>query len=368
VSALRWSPNELAIAQEPGTVETYPLLLMNETEAPAEVRVFVSDWLRDEQGFNDLSVPLNGARWIFDRTFSAGESLQIKYAVELPAEVVDVSGTFRTWSPQVAAEIAGGSRLEPSGETAVPEGGMVTVTREIAIAQDGGSATVILTVRASIEVEGLTIEETFSRGVPVTDLDGAGGQFDTINRSNADWVQLSHDHLTLQPNESREIVLTVATPESYEGTYWCIVHAESRELQVIGEIAGTQIVSRPSVGLKVMATAPGSEELTGRVLSVTVPETAPLTLEARFENTGNVQLVVTAEAEVIDRTGQAVARLPFSEFGRDYFRILPGSTRTIVMDEFPGGDALPSGIYQAVVTFDFGGESLVVGVKGFRVP
>jgi len=77
--------------------------------------------------------------------------------------------------------------------------------------------------------------------------------------------------------------------------------------------------------------------------------------------------VVTAEVQIIDQTGAVIAQLPFAEYGRDYFRILPGSTRTIPMTGFDSAGTLAEGIYQAIVSFDFGGDSLVVGVKGFRV-
>ena len=49
---------------------------------------------------------------------------------------------------------------------------------------------------------------------------------------------------------------------------------------------------------------------------------------------------------------------------RSFFR---PSFRTIVITGGEGGAALTVGIYQAIVSFDFGGESLVVGVKGLRV-
>ena len=57
----------------------------------------------------------------------------------------------------------------------------------------------------------------------------------------------------------------------------------------------------------------------------------------------------------------------FTEYGRDYFRILPGSTRRIVLVDYSGSPRLPDGIYQAIVSFDFGGDSLIVGARAFQV-
>jgi len=369
-SALRWSPNELDIAQEPGSVESYQLLLKNEESEPAQVTIFVADWFRDEQGFNDLSLPLNGARWIFTRAFEAGETLTVRYEVTLPSRgEVGVIGAFRAWSPQVVDAVSGPSAVSSAmvGTPGLLTGGQVSVERRVEQMNDLGVATIELTIRTSIAFEGLSIEEVFAEGVSIESVDAAGARFDTVNRSCVDWVSVSHDELTLQPEESREVELTVRTPDDYSGMYWCIVHAESRATQVIGEIAGTQIISRPSVGLKVLVTAPGTEVLAGEVRAVSIAETDPLTLLASFENTGNVQLVVTAEAQIVSQTGAVIAQLPFAEYGRDYFRILPGSTRTIPISGFETGEALAAGIYQAIVSFDFGGDSLVVGVKGFRI-
>ena len=93
----------------------------------------------------------------------------------------------------------------------------------------------------------------------------------------------------------------------------------------------------------------------------------PLTVAAEFANTGNVQLVVTGEVQVIAQTGDVVRSFPFAEHGRDYFRVLPGTERTVEIIDLSGESALSEGIYQAVVSFDFGGESVVVGARGFRI-
>jgi hypothetical protein len=368
-SALRWSPNELDIAQDPGSTETYRILLENEANEVAEVDLYVSDWQRDENGVNDLSLPKNGARWLFGRSFEPGETIEIRYALQLPEGAsLAVEGDFRTWVPQIAETIAGAAVISPGGgEEAVPQGSFVSVERRVESVDPSGVASIALIVRTHVAFEGLTLQEVFGRGVQVTSLDAGGARFDTINRSSADWARLSYDRLRLEPGEVREVEVTVTTPEAYEGTYWCILHAESRAVQVIAEIGGTQIVSRPSVGLKVLVTAPGTEVLRGEVVSVSVPETSPVLLTAGFANSGNVQLVVTAEAQIIDQMGAVISAMPFSEYGRDYFRVLPGSTRTIAMSGFTGAEALPPGAYQAIVSFDYGGESVVVGVKGFRI-
>ena len=173
---LRWSPNELDIGQEPGSVETYRLLLKNEETEPAQVTIYVADWFRDEQGFNDLSLPTNGARGIFPRAFEAGETVVVRYSAALPSDgEVGVIGAFRAWAPQVVSAISGPSSVEAAsvGATGVLTGGQVTVERTITEIGASGVATIELTIRAAIAFEGLSIEEVFEV-VPITLLmDGA---------------------------------------------------------------------------------------------------------------------------------------------------------------------------------------------------
>jgi len=367
--AVRWSPSELDIAQEPGAQETYRLLLENDSEESAELRLYVADWQRTLDGVNDFSIPRNGARWQLDRTFTAGESITIRYTVELPTGgAVDVQGSLRTWSPQLDADVLGvGSISSNAAETPsdAPSGDFVTARRSIESVRDG-LATIQIEIRTAVDFDGLTIEEEFSQGVQVTSIEDADGQFDTVNRSSADWIQLPYDQVRLDAGESREILMTITTPTAYEGMYWCILQAESRP-RLVGEVQGTQIISVPSVGMKIYVSAPGTELLAGEVVDVEAIPGDPLEIHAQFANTGNVQLVVTSEAQVVNQTGEVIRRLQFSEFGREYFRILPGSTREISIIDYTGGDPLGEGIYQAVVSFDFGGDSIVVGAKAFRV-
>ena len=229
-----------------------------------------------------------------------------------------------------------------------------------------GLVTIQIEIRTAVDFDGLTIEEEFSQGVQVTSIEDADGQFDTVNRSSADWIQLPYDQVRLDAGESREILMTITTPTAYEGMYWCILQAESRP-RVVGEVQGTQIISVPSVGMKIYVSAPGTELLAGEVVDVEAIPGDPLEIHAQFANTGNVQLVVTSEAQIVNQTGEVIRRLQFSEFGREYFRILPGSTREISIIDYTDGDPLGEGIYQAIVSFDFGGDSLVVGAKAFRI-
>jgi len=369
-SAVRWSPGELDVAQAPGTEETYRLTLQNDSAEVAELRLYVADWIRDEDGVNDFGVARNGARWEIDRAISAGESVVVRYAVRLPKSgSIGVDGTFRTWAPQEIDSISGVSKV--AADAVGDDGGTVTrafvsVARSVESVDESGLATVVLTVRTAIDFVGLTIEEIYDARVEMTSVDAAGGRFDTVNRSCADWVSLSRGSVRLDPDESTEITMAVSAPEGYEGMYWCILMAESADV-VVGEIGGTRIITRPSVGLKVFVSAPGTLVPSANLTGIRVVGLNPVAVEATFVNTGNVQLVVTGEAQVVDAIGEVVRAFLFSEHGRDYFRILPGSERTVTLVDYSGAEALPVGVYQAIVSFDYGGDALIAGAKAFRV-
>jgi len=370
VFGVRWSPAELDVAQDPGTEETYQLLLTNDSDERVTLTIYVGDWQRDENGINDFGVPMNGARWEFTQAFSSGDVVTLRYSVKLPAEgSIGVQGTFRSWAPQIIDEIVGAEQISSSA-VGQPDPYVsslwTTITRSVEPVDADGVASIVLTLRVGLDFEGLTIQETYAQGTQIISLDAAGGSFDTVNRSNANWISLSHPQVTLDPQESKEILMTVIMPPDFSGTSWSIIRAESRVVAT-GDGSATQIVALASVGVKVFVTAPGTEVMAGRVTYVREQTTSPLAVAATFSNTGNVQLVVNSRLQIIDQTGETVRDVRFSEYGRDYFRILPGSQRTITIADEANMPPLPIGIYQAVFSFDFGGDSDIAGARAFRV-
>jgi hypothetical protein len=361
--AFRVGPSSFHLEQSPGTEETYAFVVTDDTDHAEEVRLYLGDWLRAPNGEHDWDVPLRGARWTFSRAFSAGETVRIRYAVGLPAgRDLRVSGEYLTHEPRLTGAIAGPQVLAPSGpgDGGTPQSGSaVSVTRTAEKVDASGLATVSLDVRAETAFFGITLYEVFSEQVEMTSLDAAGGTFNTVNRSCADWISLSEDHLRLSPGESREVSLRVAVPAGVSGTYWSAVFIESAP--TAEEREGTRILSIYRTAVKVYVTAPGTEVRAGRVTAVQVAATDPLTLVVGFENTGNVQLAVAGGVDIIDQTGTTVRSLAIEEF-----LVLPGGRREVELVN-PSSPRLAVGVYQAVARLDYGGENPVGGVRTFRV-
>lgn len=359
--AFRVGPSSFHLEQSPGTEETYAFVVTDDTDHAEEVRLYLGDWLRAPNGEHDWDVPLRGARWAFSRAFSAGETVRIRYAVGLPAgRDLRVSGEYLTHEPRLTGAIAGPQVLTSSNDGGIAQtGSAVSVTRTVEKVDASGLATVSLDVRAGTGFSGITLYEVFSERVEVANLDAAGGTFDTVNRSCADWISLSEDHLRLSPGESREVSLRVAVPADVSGTYWGAVFIESAP--TAEEREGTRILSIYRTAVKVYVTAPGTEVRAGRVTAVQVAATDPLTLVVGFENTGNVQLAVAGGVDIIDQTGTTVRSLAIEEF-----LVLPGGRREVELVN-PSSPRLAVGVYQAVARLDYDGENPVGGVRTFRV-
>jgi len=361
--AVRVLPAALRLEQGPGTQETYILTLINDTDSAEDLQLYIGDWQRFEDGSHDWGIPQNGARWFFSRRFEPGEEVAIRYTVQLPEDgELLVQGDFQSGSPQIMAQSTRGGRVATGAAVATlaAASGEIETVRSIESVDGSGIATILLTIRTDAAFDGLTVHETFSERAEIQPIESAGARFDTVNRSNADWLTLSHERLVLEPDETREITLTVDAPEAIDGTYWSAVFVEAQP--EIVEQGGTRVLSIYRTAIKVYVTALGTGELSGSVTGVDVSETAPLTIDAAFENAGTVELVVTGQVEVIDRNGETVRRLRIDEF-----KVLPGGTRIVTAVDETEDAPLPADIYQAVVSFDFGGDGPVVGVRGFRV-
>jgi hypothetical protein len=127
------------------------------------------------------------------------------------------------------------------------------------------------------------------------------------------------------------------------------------------EREGATVLAIERFGVKVYETVPGTEVLSGRVLQVRKTADDPLTFTVSFENTGNVQLRPTGKIDIINQNGDTVRTLEIEEFP-----ILPQRVRTLTVADTLDR-SLPSGIYRALVTVDYGGDNLTGGTRDFRL-
>ena len=209
----------------------------------------------------------------------------------------------------------------------------------------------------------LTVYEVFSESAALVNEAGSdpAWRFATVNRSNIDWIEVDETSLTLGPGEERAIELSISTPEDAAGTSWSAVFIMAEPS--VSSVEGAQLVSIYRTAIKVFVTVPGTELLAGEVTSVTVDTGAGSgpRVSFAFANTGNTLLTATGSVSIVDVAG-TIVQTAISE----NLQVLPGSGRLTTIESF-GSDALPPGVYQAIVSVDYGGGELAGGVRTFRI-
>jgi hypothetical protein len=359
--ALQITQIEFDLHLAPGTSETYTFKVINNKSDPQDVSVYLGDWTRTITGENDF-LTLNSARWLYAREFKQGDEFDIVYQATIPHGGVSVSGSYASMSPSAQGEISGPQNLLPIEEKVptVPSEGPVLITRSVESGKEDGTVTVNLHVKAIQAFAGLRIDEVFSSHLDVVSVDSAGGEFTTVNRSCGDWITASPRSFRIEPGEAQSITFQMAVPEGdMSGMYWAMIFVQAAPRPEQRE--GATILAIERFGVKVYETIPGTSILSGEIRSVRKINDHPLTLEVVFANTGNVQLRPTGTVTVINQMGEAVRTLSIREFP-----LLPGKEQVLSVVD---GDSssLPAGIYRALVTIDYGGDSLAGGTRDFRV-
>jgi len=332
---------------------------------PQDVTINLSDWLRPPQG-GHIFLPPNSAQWTIPRQFVRGEQFDLVYEVSFrPGEQIRFKSSYTSGSPRTEGDILGNIILDPAYIGIVPAtpvaAEIVTISRIIeAISPAGNSFTVRLRIQVNEEFFGLQINEIFSRNVQVTPTESADAYFHMVDRSNVDWLTVTPSSFTLGARETREVRFFVDVPDWARGMHWGIIFVTGSPRPAVVDGVGVLAVAR--FGVKVYTTVAGTAVKSGRVIGIDRPMSLdPFTIQAAFENTGNVQLRVSGWLDIIDMRGKTVFRIPVAEFP-----VLPGSMAIITITD-ETGERLPSGNFQALVVFDYGGATLIGMPRGFRV-
>lgn len=360
-SALQITQIEFDLHLAPGTSETYTFKVINNKSNPQEVTVYIGDWTRTSSGENDF-LTLNSARWLFAREFEQGDELNIVYQATIPKAGISVSGSYASMSPSAQGEIYGPKNLLSIEEEipTVPTGAPVSIARIVESTKEDGTVTVNLHVQVLEAFAGLRIDEVFSSHLDVVSIDSAGGEFAAVSRSCGDWITASPESFKIEPGEARSVSFQIAIPEGgLSGMYWAMIFVQAAPRPEQRE--GATILAIERFGVKVYETIPGTSVLSGEIRNVRKVNDDPLAFDVVFANTGNVQLRPTGMVTVINQNGETVRALSIGEFP-----LLPGKEQMLsVVDD--NSSALPSGIYRALVTIDYGGESLAGGTRDFRL-
>ncbi len=360
--ALQISQIEFDLHLTPGSTGNYSFLVINDEAQPQKITVYLNDWVRTPQGETDF-FPLNDARWLFPRKFAPGDKVTVIYRVRPPFAGVTIAGSYATGSPTVYGKISGPAALSApvTGQQPSLVPGPVQITRTITPSPTvSGALRVQLTIEAFSEFAGLRIDEVFSHHVTVESVDNAGGVFNTVARSDGDWITVSPTEFTIAQGKTQEVTFTVHVPATgVSGTYWGAILIQGSPREVKRQ--GTTVLAVERFGVKVYVTITGTEVRAGRVIGIREIALKPLTFTVTFENTGNVQLQPTGAITIISQKGETMRTIPVEKFP-----VLPGAVQIITVKD-PSSTPLPPGIYLARVAIDYGGEAMVGGQRAFRV-
>ncbi len=178
---------------------------------------------------------------------------------------------------------------------------------------------------------------------------------DMLSRSNANWISISPRQFTLQPDETKEIRVSIKVPNGIEGTYWSVILVEGEPKKVKTE-EGTTVLVRKRFAIKVFVTPPGTAKKEAKITNLSVGGLNPLTVTVDVENVGNsyLQLAGESKVEIRDVRGETI-----EEMNIDNILLLPGGERRLKLVSSRGkGDLLSPGDYLALAMIDYGGHVL----------
>lgn len=203
----------------------------------------------------------------------------------------------------------------------------------------------------------------FNVGDWLTDEDGQVKYFDagTTGRSCADWITVSPSLVTLQPNESVRVNITMLVPEEDHSTKWAVVFVQTAEEQT-----GAKAIEKDvGMGIKVSAR-----------IAVTVfqsPESNTLykgTLEGLTQelNEDNKNVFRTQAINLGDKILNCKIYFTLSnmetaeEFTSEPIELslLPESARNI---KYTYSDELPKGQYSVAAILDYGFNDELEGIQ-----
>ncbi len=183
----------------------------------------------------------------------------------------------------------------------------------------------------------------------------------TRERSCTPWIQVWPDVFELPPGGRQDISLSVALPDSAEGSYFSALILEVQndtQPGAEGFLASTRINFGHLITVDTAGRTTWSAEIED--FRVSRPDdTRGLEIRASIRNLGNAALRPEGFLAIVDAEGVLVGRIPL----KTYFA-QPGGT--IQLSEVWEG-LLEEGVYNAIGTIDLGGDQILVPELEFEV-
>jgi len=215
--------------------------------------------------------------------------------------------------------------------------------------------------------------------IEIADLGNELAKDGTLNRvfvtpgsllhSCAGWIQLDQSEVEVAAGKYQDVKFLMAVPPDAAGGHAAVVFfrgmpAEQNGVENDPSKPTTSVQIQPRIGVLVFHEAKGTVQRTGKLedFAVQAPlDGEPLSMTYRFENTGNVDILLEGSFYVLGANNALAAK------GRiNTVRTFPGD-RGLSMTEWEG--ALDSGKYHLVASFELGpdGQEVIVREADFEV-
>jgi hypothetical protein len=251
---------------------------------------------------------------------------------------------------------------------------LLTVSTSLIYAQDFEVAPVILNFKAdpgSIETQKITIrnhagkKQNFEFKTADYSIDESGNKkrlpAGTSKRSCADWLSISPSLLELNPNESREVIVTMTVPKDGFSTRWGLIYVQTAKEQTgskADKSLNTGVVISPRIVIQVTQ-SPNSNSNYKAVIQNLQEITKPGEIQRSFKvdvsNVGDKPINANVFLTIADvKTAKEIKYKP------EKINVFPDGVRNVVL-KLPAD--VPKGKYALAALLDYGHGTALEGVQ-----
>ncbi|MFP4470792.1 MAG: WxL protein peptidoglycan domain-containing protein [Bacteroidales bacterium] len=197
----------------------------------------------------------------------------------------------------------------------------------------------------------------------LTDENGEVKYFEagTINRSCAEWITVSPSVVSLQPNESARVNVTMLVPNDDMSTKWAMLFVESAKEQTgpkaIDKDVQMGLTVSARIALPVYQSPPGNTLYKGTIegLAQTTADDGNMMFESQVINLGDKILNCKVYFTIMNlETAEETVSEPLE------FSLLPESAKMV---EFTPEKELKNGNYSVTAVLDYGFNDELEGVQ-----
>lgn len=178
---------------------------------------------------------------------------------------------------------------------------------------------------------------------------------EVISSSCKDWITLNPPFFDLNPNETKEIQVTLQTPSGHSETRWCMIYVSAVEEQTaltVDKQMRSGVKVRPRIGIKVIQSPKSNRNYKGSISGfkeVTLANDSLRSFEAIITNSGDKEIqgkifLVLSNLETADEIKQKPIRAS----------LMPGSSKKLKLELTAKA---PAGKYSLAAIFDYGNNA-----------